>query len=144
VPSSYNKDLQEDKEPLLDTLDTLHALLPVLAGLIATLQPQAERMRAALDDALLATDLADYLVRRGVPFRQAHHLVGQAVSVAEKRDSSLRDLPLDYYRQLYDGCDESLYEVFDFERSIESKASGGGTGRAGVMAQLEAARQLLA
>ncbi len=143
LPSSYNKDLQEDKEPLLDTLDTLHALLPVLAALIGTLQPQGERMRAALDDALLATDLADYLVRRGLPFRQAHHAVGQAVAIAEKQGISLRELPLDYYQGLQENCDETLYELFDFERSVEGKSGGGGTGRAGVLAQLEAAKKLL-
>src|SRR5512135_1770403 len=72
LPSSYDKDLQEDKEPLFDAVDTLGALLPVIAGVIRTMQIHPERMRNALDEAMLATDLADYLVRHGMPFREAH------------------------------------------------------------------------
>ena len=79
LPAAYNKDLQEDKEPLFDSVDTLLIALPVAAGVLETLAIRPERMAAALGDELLATDLADYLVRRGVPFRQSHELAGQAV-----------------------------------------------------------------
>ncbi|MCU0519880.1 MAG: argininosuccinate lyase, partial [Anaerolineae bacterium] len=79
LPSAYDKDLQEDKEPLFDAIDTLEIELPVLTGAIATLKVKADRMAAALGDELLATDLADHLVRRAVPFRESHRLVGQAV-----------------------------------------------------------------
>ena len=72
LPSTYNKDLQEDKEPLFDAMDTLALTVPVAAGVLETLEVRPERMRTALDEAMLATDLADYLVRKGVPFRQAH------------------------------------------------------------------------
>ncbi|MDQ4077969.1 MAG: argininosuccinate lyase [Chloroflexota bacterium] len=143
LPSTYNKDLQEDKEPLFDSVDTLHALLPVLTELIATLEPQGKRMRAALDDAMLATDLADYLVRHGVPFRQAHHLVGQAVAAAEKRGVLLGALSLEEYRAIHDAFDEDLYDLFDFEHAVDAKTSLGGTARDAVEAQLEAAKQLL-
>ncbi len=143
LPSSYNKDLQEDKEPLFDTLDTLQALLPVLAALLATLQPQGERMRAALDHAMLATDLADFLVKRGVPFRQAHHLVGRAVALAEERGLSLREVPLDDFRSLHSAFTEELYAVFDFDYAVNAKTSIGGTSLAAVQAQLAAAEQLV-
>ena len=83
LPAAYNKDLQEDKEPLFDSVDTLLVALPVATGVLATLSLRPDRMAAALGDELLATDLADYLVRRGVPFRRSHELVGQAVKRSE-------------------------------------------------------------
>ncbi|MDE3091600.1 MAG: argininosuccinate lyase, partial [Chloroflexota bacterium] len=89
LPSSYDKDLQEDKQPLFDAVDTLDALLPVVAGVIRTMRVNADAMRAALDTSMLATDLADYLVRRGVPFREAHRKVGEAVKLAEQRGVAL-------------------------------------------------------
>jgi argininosuccinate lyase len=140
LPSTYNKDLQEDKEPLFDTLETLHALLPVVAGVMATLEPQAAAMRAALDDAMLATDLADYLVRRGVPFRQAHHLIGRVVAAGESQKVPLRDLPLAAYQQIHEAFDESLFELFDFEHAVDAKTSIGGTGREAVEKQIQMAR----
>ncbi|MGB0387824.1 MAG: argininosuccinate lyase [Ardenticatenaceae bacterium] len=143
LPSTYNKDLQEDKEPLFDTLHTLHAMLPVVAGVIATLQPQGERMLAALDDAMLATDLADYLVRRGVPFRHAHHLIGRVVALAETEGVSLRELPLAAYSAIHSAFEDSVYDVFDFQHAVDAKTSIGGTARKAVEAQIEAARRLL-
>jgi len=92
LPSAYDKDLQEDKEALFDAIDTLKMELPIAAGVIRTLKVNTARMAAALDDAILATDLADYLVRKGVPFRQSHHLVGQAVRRAEELGVSLKEL----------------------------------------------------
>ncbi|RME13309.1 MAG: argininosuccinate lyase, partial [Ardenticatenia bacterium] len=143
LPSTYNKDLQEDKEPLFDTLDTLHDLLPVMAGVIETMQPQPERMRAALDDAMLATDLADYLVRRGVPFRQAHHLVGRAVAEAEARGVPLRALPREVYARIHPALDADLSAVFDVERAVDAKQAIGSTGRDAVQVQIENARRAL-
>ncbi len=144
LPSAYNKDLQEDKEPLFDTLDTLRLLLPVLTGVVSTLQPQPERMRAALDTATLATDLADYLVRRGVPFRRAHHLVGRAVAEAERRGLPLHRLPLEAFRAISPLFEADLYEVFDAEQAVNARASEGGTADAALRAQIEAARRVLA
>ncbi|HET9948750.1 MAG TPA: argininosuccinate lyase, partial [Longimicrobiales bacterium] len=92
LPTGYNRDLQEDKETLFDTVDTLLLVLPPLAGAIRTAEPRAERMAAALDDELLATDLADYLVRRGVPFRTSHEVVGRLVRLAEERGARLSEL----------------------------------------------------
>ncbi|HEX7594229.1 MAG TPA: argininosuccinate lyase, partial [Anaerolineae bacterium] len=97
LPSSYDKDLQEDKEPLFDAVDTLDALLPVVAGVIRTMRVNVYRMRAALDASMLATDLADYLVRRGVPFREAHRAVGEVVKLAEARGVTVSELSIEEY-----------------------------------------------
>jgi len=143
LPSTYNKDLQEDKEPLFDALDTLKLALPVAAGVIRTLKINAEAMAAALDDAMLATDLADYLVRRGVPFRQSHELVGRAVRRAEALGLPLRELPLTEFQTISDAFESDLYAVFDHRRSVEARDSYGGTATSSVREQIKKARQLL-
>jgi len=102
-----------------------------------------ERMRAALDDAMLATDLADYLVKRGVPFREAHGLVGRAVRAAEEAGVGLRALPLGAYREISPVFGEDLYGALDFEASVEARDASGGTARSAVEAQLERAREAL-
>jgi argininosuccinate lyase len=144
LPSAYNKDLQEDKEAIFDVVDTLSVELPVAAGVVRTLGVNADRMAAALDDALLATDLADYLVRKGVPFRQSHHLVGQVVKRAEELGLPLKKLELAEYQAIHPDFEEDLYRVFDFRRSLEARDVEGGTAPAAVHAQIERARALLA
>ncbi|NIO72192.1 MAG: argininosuccinate lyase [Anaerolineae bacterium] len=144
LPSSYNKDLQEDKEALFDVTDTLKMELPIAAGVIRTLKVNGARMAAALDDALLATDLADYLVRKGISFRESHHLVGQAVRRAEESGASLKDLDLADYQAIHPAFTEDVYEVFDFRRSVEARDTEGGTAPDAVRAQIERAEALLA
>jgi len=143
LPSTYNKDLQEDKEPLFDALDTLKLALPVAAGVVRTLKVNAEAMAAALDDAMLATDLADYLVRHGVPFRQSHELVGRAVRRAEALGLPLRELPLVEFQAISEAFDSGLYAVFDHRRSVEARDSYGGTATAAARQQIERARAVL-
>jgi argininosuccinate lyase len=143
LPSTYDKDLQEDKEPLFDTVDTLADLLPILAGVVASLELRPERMRAALNDAMLATDLADYLVKRGVPFREAHHVVGQAVLLAEERAAGLRELSLVDYQALWHGFQADLYDVLSYEGSVETHTARGGTALAAVEQQVALAREKL-
>jgi argininosuccinate lyase len=143
LPSTYDKDLQEDKEPLLDTLDTLDLALPISAGVVRTMRVHTERMRAALDDAMLATDLADYLVRNGVPFRESHGTVGRLVRAALARRSTLRELPLEIYQAEDERFGEDVYAVFDFEQSIARRDVPGGTAPTAVAQQLEHARALL-
>ena len=142
LPSAYDKDLQEDKEALFDAIDTLNMELPIAAGVIRTLKVNTARMAAALDDAILATDLADYLVRKGVPFRQSHHLVGQAVRRAEELGVSLKELSLADYQEIHPSFAEDVYAVFDFRRSVEARDTEGGTAPAAVRAQIERARQI--
>jgi argininosuccinate lyase len=140
LPTAYNKDLQEDKEPLFDTVDTLKMALSIAAGVVGTLKVNADRMGAALDDAMLATDLADYLVLKGVPFRQSHHVVGQAVRRAEALGVPLKELDLEVYQAIHPAFAEDVYEVFDFARSVEARAVEGGTAPSAVRAQIRAAR----
>ena len=143
LPSAYDKDLQEDKEPLFDAIETLEIELPVLAGAIATLSVHPERMAAALGDELLATELADYLVRRGVPFRESHHLVGQVVRAALERGVGLRALPLDVYQGISPHFGVDVLEVLDFRAAVEARDVTGGTATSSVRAQIERARALL-
>jgi len=143
LPSSYDKDLQEDKEPLFDTLDTLELELPIVAGVIATLRLHPERMASALRDDLLATELADYLVRQGVPFRQGHAIVGRAVRVALAGGRGLRDLTVADYRALSPHFGDDVHDVLDFRRAVEQRSVPGGTATAAVKAQIAAARTAL-
>jgi argininosuccinate lyase len=143
LPSGYNKDLQEDKEAVFDAIDTLALELPVAAGVIRTLGVDAERMRAALDGAILATDLADYLVRKGLPFRQSHHLVGRAVRRAESLGVGLQDLDLASCEAIHPAFAADVREVFDFRRSVEARDAEGGTAPIAVRAQIERAKEVL-
>jgi len=139
LPSTYNKDLQEDKEGLFDTIDTLLLTLPVVAGVISTLRCNTERMQAALDDSMLATDLADELVRLGMPFREAHSTVGQLVRAAEDQRVALHDLSLDTVRAVHSQLAERWPLLFDMRRSTEQRAVPGGTAAEMIAAQLAAA-----
>ena len=143
LPSAYDKDLQEDKQPLFDAADTLELALPVAAGAIATARFNTGRMRAALDTAMLATDLADYLVERGVPFREAHSITGQLVREAELRGSSIEELPYKSFREIHSVFDEDVLDIFDFERSVAARHVAGATGPEAVRDQLALARVAL-
>ncbi len=143
LPTAYNKDLQEDKEALFDVIDTLKMELPVVAGVIRTLKVNAGQMASALDEAMLATDLADYLVRRGILFRRSHHLVGQVVRRAEEQGVPLTELNLSDYQAITPAFGEDVYEVFDFKRSVEARAVEGGTATPSVRDQIEKAQARL-
>jgi argininosuccinate lyase len=143
LPAAYDKDLQEDKEPLFDAADTLELALPVAAGAIATARFNADRMRAALDDAMLATDLADELVDRGVPFREAHKAVGALVREAEARGATLSALPLDVFRGIHAAFGENTLDVFDFARSAAARRVSGATAPEAVREQIERAREAI-
>jgi argininosuccinate lyase len=143
LPLAYNKDMQEDKEPLFDSVATLDLALRVAAAAVATLQVYPERMRAALDDAMLATDLADEFVRRGVPFREAHAQIGRLVRRALELAVPLRDLPLAEFQAVQPMLDQSVYAVFDFARSVAHKNSLGGTAPEQVLAQVKRWQQTL-
>ena len=140
LPSAYDKDLQEDKAPLFDAVDTLLLTLPVVAGAIRTARFNTERMLAALDDAMLATDLADELVRRGVPFREAHHVSGRLVREAEATGVRLRDLPAASLAQAHAALGAEVAGLFDFTRSAASRAVPGGTAPSAVREQLTQAK----
>ena len=141
LPLTYDTDLQEDKEPLFDSLDTLQQVIPVVADIIATLTLNEERMRAALNEELLATDLADYLVRRGMPFREAHHAVGQAVLQCEQQGIPLSRLPLAAYQAISPYFGDDLFAVLNYQASVEARNSLGGTALSAVEEQLSRARE---
>ncbi|MGD2104271.1 MAG: argininosuccinate lyase, partial [Anaerolineae bacterium] len=143
LPTAYNKDMQEDKEPLFDVIETLKIELPVCTGVIRTLTVNADQMAAALDEATLATDLADYLVSRGVSFRQSHHLVGEAVRTAENLGVSLNQLELDAYQAISPAFAGDVYDVFDVRRSVEARSTEGGTSTTAVQTQIQRAWEKL-
>ncbi|HEX7588296.1 MAG TPA: argininosuccinate lyase [Anaerolineae bacterium] len=143
LPSSYDKDLQEDKEPLFDAADTLDALLPVVAGVVRTMRVNASRMQGALDASMLATDLADYLVRGGMPFRDAHRRVGEAVKLAESRGVSLSELPTEEYAALAPEFGADVKQVFHFAQSVAAREVSGGTGPKAVREQIAAAKKII-
>jgi argininosuccinate lyase len=144
LPSAYDKDLQEDKEPVFDAYDTLALAVPVMAGLVRTLHLRPERMAAQLEPGLLATDLADYLVRQGIPFREAHGLVGQVVRLAEEKGVPLTSLKMAELKTVSDAFADDVAQLLDVARSLDSRTVKGGTGPAALEAQLAAARAALA
>ncbi len=141
LPSAYDKDLQEDKLPVFEAADTLELVLPVMHGAIATLKVNADRMRAAIDATMLATDLADDLVQRGVPFREAHHAVGRAIKRAQELGVELTDLALPEWQVIHPVFENDLYQVFDPERAIAWRSAFGGTAPQAVREQLDLARR---
>ncbi len=144
LPTAYMRDLQEDKPPLFDAVEQTLICVRVFERVVQTMTVNKETMRAALDPALYATDLADYLVKKGMPFRKAHAVVGRLVRIAEQKGVGLQELPLDDYRQASELFSEELYELFDPEGSMEKRNLYGGTGPAALKEQLQKARKLLA
>ncbi|HEY2715138.1 MAG TPA: argininosuccinate lyase [Solirubrobacterales bacterium] len=144
LPLTYGKDMQEDKEPLFDAIDTIELSLEVADGMLAGIDFDRERMEAASGDEMLAaTEVADLLVRNGVPFREAHGIVGGLVREAVERDLALSDLTPAELKRHSEHLDESFYEVLQRSSWLESKRIAGGTGSAPLAAQIEAARGAL-
>jgi len=135
LPTAYNKDMQEDKQALFDALDTAEAALQIADGVLATLTPNAERMRGALNSFMLATDLSEYLVRKGVPFRETHHISGRAVQMAEERGCALTALSLADLQTLHPLFTEDVMAVWDFEAAVERRDATGGTSKRSVLEQ---------
>ena len=143
LPTGYNRDLQEEKTLLFDTMDTLALTLPALAGAVRSTMFREEEIGRARNAELLATDLADTLVLAGVPFRQSHEIVGRLVREAEQRGLPLSDLPDDVFRDASPAFPERIEEVFSWERSVEARDLPGGTSRRAVLAQIDQARARL-
>ena len=139
LPSAYDKDLQEDKPGVFAAFDTLDIMLPVLAGAISTLTINGARMHSALDASLLATELADYLVKKGVPFREAHHLSGQAV-----RLGPLDQVSLEAFQAISPVFASDVIGLWDYQAAVDRRAALGGTATSAVRAQLQSARERLA
>ena len=137
LPLAYNRDMQEDKYFLFDAADTITDSLRMCKLMIESIRFQSERFTKELrSDFLLATELADFLVRKGLPFRAAHACVGEAVALASDRRCSLADLTLPEYRKISKLFDESLYKLLDPRTSVELKRSPGSTSPAQVIADV--------
>ena len=137
LPMTYNRDLQEDKEPVFDSVDTLKLTLGIFAAMLREARVETATMaRAAADPNLLATDLADYLVLKGVPFRQAHEIIGKLVALCAQRGVGPPHLSLDDYRAASSAFGEDVFAVLDVRRSLESRRNPGGPSPANVFAQI--------
>jgi len=143
LPSAYDKDLQEDKTAVFEAADIMDVLLPVMEGVISTLKVNPERCRSAIHPAILATDLADYLVARGIPFRSAHEAVGKAVRLAEEKGESLATLPLKDYQTIHPAFAEDLYTALSLEASVNRRSVYGGTALEAVEEQIEVAKKAI-
>ncbi len=144
LPLAYNKDMQEDKEGVFDAVDTVKMCLQVFAPMIATMKANTQNMkRAAQTGFINATDLADYLVKKGLPFRSAYKISGQLVALCIQKNTVLEELPLSVYKEYSELFAEDLYQDIDLVTCVEKRISEGGTSTASVKKQIAYVRQVL-
>jgi argininosuccinate lyase len=144
LPLAYNKDMQEDKEPLFDTIDTLRGSLKVFAAMIAAMTIRAGQMKSAAGRGFsTATDIADYLVRKGLPFRSAHEVVGKTVRYCIETGKDIPALTLEEFRRFSADIGPDIYDYVTLEASVNARRATGGTARAAVEQELARARRLL-
>lgn len=143
LPSTYDKDLQEDKEPIFDAFDTIAMTLPVMSGLIGSLRLNSERMLEQLEPGLMATDLADYLVKRGVAFREAHGIVGAVVRLAEEKNVLLNEVSGEELNAISEQFGADVSQAFEVQASLANRNAAGGTGSSAVEEQLRAAKGIV-
>ncbi len=141
LPSTYDKDLQEDKAPVFQATDILFSVLPVLGGSIEMLGVNKKRMLECIDPTMMATDLADYIVRQGIPFREAHAIAGSAVKYAETKGLELTELKSDDWKTI-GAPDEDYRAVFDVQKSVGRRDAIGGTAPTAVLEQIKKAREI--
>uniref|UniRef100_A0A4W3JGR0 Argininosuccinate lyase n=1 Tax=Callorhinchus milii TaxID=7868 RepID=A0A4W3JGR0_CALMI len=141
LPSTYNKDLQEDKEAMFDSFDTMTAVLQVATGVISTLQINEANMRAALSPDMLATDLAYYLVRKKMPFRDAHSASGRVVHLAETKGVAVNELSLEELKTVSSLFESDVSQVWDYTHSVEQYQATGGTACDSVLHQVQQLRE---
>ena len=144
LPLAYNKDMQEDKESVFDAVDTVKMCLQVFTGMVATMTANTQNMkRAAQTGFINATDLADYLVKKGLPFRSAYKVSGQLVALCIQKNTVLEELPLATYREYSPLFEEDVYQDIDLVTCVEKRISEGGTSVASVRAQIAYVREVL-
>ena len=145
LPLAYNKDMQEDKESIFDACDTVKMCLQVFAPMIASMEANVENMKKAAQKGFInATDLADFLVKKGMPFRTAYKISGQLVALCIRENTVLEDLPMDTYLRYSDLFDETLYTEIDLTTCVEKRISKGGTSIASVQEQIDYVKGVLA
>ena len=144
IPLAYNKDMQEDKEPVFDAIDTAKICLQVFAPMIREMKANEENMMHAAQKGFInATDLADYLTKKGMPFREAYKITGTIVSDCVKSGMVLENLPLEEYRKYSDMFEQDLYDAIDLINCVKRRNSEGGTSVESVEAQIQAVRNML-
>ena len=143
IPSAYDRDLQEDKEPLFDALEETRQSVRIMSAVLSTLTVDPDRMRSSIDPALYATDLADYLVRKDVPFREAHRIVGEIVVAAEREGIPLAELEMEVFHAHSPLFDADVKALFDPQASLRRREIDGGTGPEAIRKQLQKAERLL-
>jgi argininosuccinate lyase len=142
LPFSYNRDMQEDKEPMFDTVDTVKSCLEVLSEMLQVIVFKHENMKRALDEGFItATDVADYLSRKGMPFRQSHEVTGKIVGYAEEKGRELMNLHISEYQMFSNLFDEDLYDFIALDGSIGSRKSYGGTAKKNVVKMIKLAKK---
>jgi len=145
LPMTYNRDLQEDKEPFFDADRTVSMSLEVMAGMLPGLKFIPQAMAATMRRGFLnATELADYLAAKGIPFREAHHITGAAVALAEEQGKGLEDLSLEALQKFSSEIEADVFEVLSYEAAVQRRTSPGGTGPESVKLQLSTVKQWLA
>jgi argininosuccinate lyase len=141
---TYNRDMQEDKEPVFDSIDTIKAALEVVAAMFGGIEVNGANCAAAVGDAnLMATDLADYLVKKGVPFRKAHEAVGKSVALCAEKMTDLRGLTIADYRSLSAKFDADVFDMLDAAKSLAARQAIGAPSPENVAAQLKKWRAIL-
>ena len=144
LPMTYNRDMQEDKEPLFDSIDTIKCALAVFAEMISGMDVNASRTKSATNDPmLLATDIADYLVRIGVPFRQAHEIIGKLVAYSLRQKRGFAHLKIEEYRRFYKGFSRDVYDILKVDTALEARKGVGAPSPQNVKAQLKRWRKQL-
>ena len=144
LPLAYNKDMQEDKESIFDAFDTVSHCLEVFTPMLKTMKTRKDKMyKAAQEGFINATDLADYLTRKGMPFRAAYKLTGALVAECIRTGQVLETVPLERYRELSDLFEQDVYEAIDLKTCVEKRISEGGTGKASVQAQIQYIRSIV-
>lgn len=142
LPLAYNKDMQEDKPPVFDAVDTLKASIGIFTEMISTVTFNKDTMRAAVKNGFMnATDAADYLVRKGIPFRDCHEIIGKIVLYCVNNNTAIEDIPLETLKEFSDKFDEDIYENITAEACINAKKSTGSTSFASVREQLDAIKK---
>ena len=142
LPRAYNKDLQEDKIGLFESVDSVEDCVQILTGILMTMKTNEEGLKAGLCKEMLATDLADYLVRKGVPFRETHHISGAAVRFAEEKKMNFGDLTLEQLQAIDKRFEPDVMKIWDYESSVERKNVVGGTAKVAVQRTISACRKL--
>ncbi|WP_025209892.1 argininosuccinate lyase [Hippea sp. KM1] len=138
LPLTYNRDMQEDKESLFDSIDTIMGILDVLNGVIPRIKPKVDSLQKALDKGFItATDLADYLAKKGMPFREAHKIVGQIVAYAEQNNKELNDISIEELKSFSDLIENDVLDVLHYKKAVNSRTSYGGTARENVIRVIE-------